>query len=293
MCELLHSGVRKAFLLLVLCAIFPLILWTHASEEASLTYSVCSYWRDDIRVYLKRNGLRLDSVWDLKRAPSADGLLVYGFASGVPTCVEIGAGTEKLRAQALPSINCWLGQDRNPVAWREPKGIVRLRNGEHINLPPFAVFNVDPGGEYFVLGERRRSWIGRIDDASSRELISLEMLGVDIFSSSNRVYVCGLVETAVLSTGQAISGARCMVLEITGGGYKLLQQRDFPWAAGVVDMVPTEEKLLVQAKAKLSPKLFVCDLKSGERVRAGTAKALNLLLVRDPLTGQSSRGEDR
>lgn len=270
-----------------------LLLPANISQRAKAAgaYRICRYWQDDLLAALQRNGVSLDTIWEARRTPCSRGLLVFGKSSGVPTCVEIQFGPGTLRTWQVPSTTCWVGESNNPVAWRGGAADqVCFSTGEQVTLPRFALFDVDPLGHYFVIGEKpNRTWIGKIGAVNARCLISEDLLGDRVFTQSNYVYVCGGTYATDPETGGILPGARCLVLEDSGGHWEVIERHDLPWAAGVVDKAASEEKLLVQAKGDFSPQLFIYDLRSRLKVRVGPAKACNFLLLGDPLDSLSHR----
>ena len=232
--------------------------------------------RDDVVALLRKRQVLFSSVQQVERTRDAAGLLILGRHDGTLTCAEVSLLTESVRLWPAPSRRVYGGEGGRFYAWLDPTGdTVIFPSGETIALPRFAKFNIDPGGTYFVIGEKRTgTWLGEHGSPGRRQLLSGDLLATEVFADGQRIFVCGNAYRTNGVTGEITSAARCLVAQRSGASFRVVEKHDLPWAAGVVDKHPREDLLLVQGRGDYFGRdLFSYDMKTRRRTRLGPSEA--------------------
>jgi hypothetical protein len=144
-------------------------------------------------------------------------------------------------------------------------------------------FDVDPGGRYFIVGEKpNRTWLGRVQSPESKVIIAEDFLASDVFAIGDRIYVTGFGYTPD-SSGRTNELATCLILNEVGETFQIVERLDFDWASGVVEVDPLGSRLLLWDKALISHSVYSYDLVAKQRSKIGRVKGFQFFLFSDLL----------
>jgi len=126
------------------------------------------------------------------------------------------------------------------------------------------------------VGEKpSRTWIGRANSPHDQALLAENVLASRVFAKGEQLYVCGTLPS---------SYAVCLVVEDSDGRFKISGRHTFEWAAGIVDVDPDANRLLLWNKSDLFTTAHVFDLNTKRRSRVGGVEGFELFLKHDLLT---------
>ena len=254
-----------------------------ASERRTGTSSLTRpfvYGQDDVTRDLRKNGISVEVVSDVRRNASGTELFVYLFDSPTNQFTVIKITTNGLVRLPAPGRGAVPGPEGRFVVWAGDDGI-HFENGQFLELPNHGLFDVDPGGTYFVVGEKpNKAWLGRVRSPLEKRVIAEDLLADGVFVSGNRIYVTGTSYTPNPS-GRTDPLATCLILEDKGQAFEIIKRLGFDWAAGVVEVDPFADRLLLWDRALVSHSVYSYDLATNQRRKVGSVKGFQFFLVTD------------
>jgi hypothetical protein len=228
---------------------------------------------------------RLKSV---RRGDSGKELYCVGIDGEGRKTLFILSGTSN-RSIPCPGTIVFANGQQEIVAWTDDyKQGVHFRSGQVLTLPPHALFDVDPSGQYFIIGEKPSStWLGRTASPETRVCISTNLLGGQVFVKNEEIFVTGWsFQTAGEKINQVTT---CLIIGRREAEYKVSRQVQFPWAAAVVDVDPYSKAFLLSSKSDMFPSLFAFDEQSGKKTKVGGMTDYAFFLTSDLLLKSSKR----
>jgi hypothetical protein len=272
-------------LLSVLLAGAPLI---HMGSEGQVTKSFVTtpfvYGQEDVTRLLRKSGIDVAVVSDVRRNASGTELFVYLFDSFTNRFSVIKITTNGLVRLAAPGREAVPGPDGGFVAWGGETGnAIHLQNDQLLQLPEFGLFSIDPGGKYFVVGEKpNKAWLGRVRSPQKRVVVADDLLPGSIFVSKGKIYIAG--HSYIQNRpGQGEPFTTCLILKDEGEDFKIVKRLHFDWASGVVEVDPFADRLLLWDKALVSHSVYSYDLATKQRHRVGRVKGFQFFLATDVL----------
>ena len=270
-------------LLLLSGGIFAISVFREHCYLNSFKTRPFTYDRNDVAKVLREGGIAVDSVDWLRRDAFGTKLLAFISSQHSPETRLVTITSTGLSSVVSPGSRAFTNREGAWVAWTDDytKG-VHFRGGELLELPEFALFDIDPGGDYFIIGDPPNSaWLGRIASPSQKVRIASDVLGMHVFAGNGKIYVCG--QSYRMINGNYDPQAVCLTVKDEGGQFRVLDRKSFQWASGVVDVDPFSERLLLQNKSDLFPTIYLYDLGTGKRYRVGNPKSIQVFLVADLL----------
>lgn len=242
------------------------------------------YGQEDVTGFLKKRGIELEVVSNIRRNASGTELYVYLFDSPSNRFSVIKISTNGVTNIAAPGHGAVPGPDGGFVVWGDAAvNGIRFQNGQSLNLPQFGLFDVDPGGTYFVVGEKpNRAWLGRVRVPHEKIVVADDVLADRVFASGDRIYVSG-TSYKPNSSGRTESLATCLILKDEGEGFSIIERLSFDWAAGVVEVDPFADRLLLWNRAPVASTVYAYDLATKQRQRVGRVRGFQFFLVTDLL----------
>ena len=234
------------------------------------------YGQEDVVRFLNRNGLSIDVVDTVVRNASGDELFVSLFPTANNKLEALRITTNGIKRISSPGRRVFAPAEDDFGAWLTKTGdTVVFRGGSSIQLPQFALFDLDPSGRYFVVGEKpSRTWVGRTNSPNDQQLLAEDVLGSRVFANGEHLYVCGTTPSAA---------AVCLVVADDRGRFRVTDRHTFEWAAGIVDVDPDANRLLLWNNHDLFTTAYVYDLETKRRSRVGGVKGFELFLKHDLL----------
>jgi hypothetical protein len=201
-----------------------------------------TFTRQEIGSILARGGVAFEMIGEVKRSADGNSLLVHGGRRGQPTCAQIELRSLSVRAWPAPSWQAFTGEDGRFVAWIELRNdLIRFASGDSVHVPSGAPFDVDPDGRYYVIGENRRAWIGRIGSSTQSQLMAEDLLATRVFARGNRVFLCGIHYGGA---GGETPNGRCLVLEDDGSTFRVIETHDLPRRTYFIDKDPVGDHFI-------------------------------------------------
>ena len=234
------------------------------------------YGQTDVVRFLNRNGISVDVVDAVVRNASGDELFVALFPTDTNKLEALRISTNGIKRIPSPGRRVFAPADEHFGAWLTKTGdAVVFRGGGSIQLPQFALFDLDPSGRYFIIGEKpSRTWIGRANSLQDQQLVAEDVLGSRVFAKDGHLFVSGTTRS-----GAAV----CVMLVDNGGRFNIIDRHTFEWAAGIVDVDPDAKRLLLWNKSDLFTTAYVYDLNTKRRSRVGGVNGFELFLKHDLL----------
>lgn len=242
------------------------------------------YGQEDVTRLLRRHGIDVEVVSDVRRSASGTELFVYLFGSSTNRFSVIKVTTNGLVRLAAPGREAVPGPDGGFVAWGGETGnAIHFQNAQLLQLPKFGLFAIDPGGTYFVVGEKpNKAWLGRVRSPEKRVVVADDLLPDSVFVSNGKIYIAGHSYTQN-RPGQGEPRTTCLILKDEGEEFKIVKRMDFDWAEGVVEVDPFADRLLLWDKALISHSVYLYDLVTEQRHRVGRVEGFQFFLVTDLL----------
>jgi hypothetical protein len=220
---------------------------------------------------VRKHGHHIGRYFVVRRNQAGDALFVCPLSNIPPNSNAVivlsGASYKLLHS---PGRIAYLDDQHQFVAWSDDleQNGVTFKNGYHFKLPPFALFNVDPSGNYFVVGEKPAStWVGSVAAPQARICISTNVLATRVFARDQRILVCGYVFRNEKSGTAQIPV--CLILRQNGTGLIKEKELFFRWASGILDADLESEQLLLQNRSEFFPRCYLYDLKTQTRKNIG------------------------
>jgi hypothetical protein len=276
-------GVAIGFLML--CSVVAIASALQHNEETFKTQPY-NFDQEDVKSFLRAKGINLEGVRVISRDAFGTKLFIFPFPDQTGRDRMITITSNGIETATLPGTRCYPDNDGQPVAWfgRESTKTIHFKGGETLTLSRFDLFDVAPGGEYFIVADSLGTWIGRIGTPNQRVLISKEVRGTGVFSTGHKIYICG-------------HSSECVIVSDDGKSFQVQGQRTFGWASGIVDVDPYSERLLLWDKWDEFNSVYLCDLATNRRRRLGFARRFQFFLADDLLrsgkTDVKSRGVSR
>ena len=166
-----------------------------------------------------------------------------------------------------PGAIAFLNEQQEIVAWTDDyKQGIHLRGGQFLTLPLNALFDIDPSGEYFIIGEKpSRTWLGRINSPETRICLTNNLLAQSIFTRNGEILIAGWMYPTRESTRGI---ATCVVIQPMGENYRIDRQFNFSWGS-VVEVDPYTDRLALRERSDLSPTVCIYSENSGMKIKAG------------------------
>jgi hypothetical protein len=261
--------------IILLCAGIALCLLALKRPENAVETRPFVYGQEEVLRFLKGKGIFVEAVDKVARNASGDALLIYLFGADTNSFEALQLSSNELKRIALPGPRVFALTNDHFGAWLTKNGHgVEFRDGSLIELPPFATFDLDASGKYFVVGEKpSRTWIGRASSPNDQQLVVGDVLGSRVFIKNERIYVCGTTR----------AGAVCLVVTDDGGSFRVRERHTFDWASGIVDVDPAANRLLLWNNSDLFTTVYVYDLETKRRSRVGGVKGFEFFLRHDLL----------
>ena len=175
---------------------------------------------------------------------------------------------EGVKVTAAPGSIVYLNSVDEVAAWSNDLSEgVHFANGYFLKLPKFALFDITPSGDYFIIGEKPTStWIGRTSGPESRTCICSNFLAWRVIEASGKLYVAGEAYDWA-PNGEFNSVSTCLVLSARTNGFELINTIRFPISAGIEDVSETGDQILMKYVTEFSSKwlLFEPNTKKTER----------------------------
>lgn len=279
--KLSHS-LAPSFLLLVMQTLLNAqIQQPNPSKQLAKPFL---YSQEDVTRLLRKRGIGVEVVSDVRRTAAGTELVVYLFDSPTNRFSMIRITTNGLFHLAAPARNAVLGSDGSFVAWADASGnVIHLPNSQSLQLPEFALFDVDPGGKYFVVGEKpHKTWLGHVDSPKKKEMVADDLFADGVFVSNSKIYVTGH-SYRKNDSGRIEPQTACMILKDDGENFKVIERLHFDWAEGVVEVDPFADRLLLWDKAVVSHSVYLYDLVTKRRSKVGRVEGFQFFLVTDLL----------
>ncbi len=256
-------------------------------EKQAVTASLTTpfvYGQEDVTKFLRKHGIEVKVVKDVRRNASGTELFVYLFDTPTNRFSVIKITTNCLFRLTAPGRGGILGPDGDFVAWGSETGnVIQLQNGRSLQLPTFGLFEVDPGGTYFVVGEKpNKTWLGRVAAPEKKVVVAYDLLPGGVFVSNGRIYIDG-DSYAGNSSGDAQPRTTCLILKDEGEEFKIVERLHFDWASGVVEVDPFAARLLLWDRALVSHSVYSYDLVTKQRRKVGRVEGFQFFLVTDLL----------
>ena len=217
------------------------------------------YSQDDVVRVLREGGIRVDVVDWVRRDAFGTKLVVFLFPDRTGRNRLVTITSNGLSSAIPPGRRAFADREGVWIAWSDDyKKGVHFKSGETLMLPAFALFDVDPSGKYFVVGEKPNStWLGSTASPSQRALISDGVLGERVFTSNGKIYVCGNLYKR--GSREDDPKAVCLIVQDDRGQFNIQSRKTFAWSSGI-DEHPYSERLLLRNKSDLFPLVYLCDL---------------------------------
>ncbi|MBM3846508.1 MAG: hypothetical protein FJ405_09520 [Verrucomicrobia bacterium] len=183
------------------------------------------YGQTDVTRYLRKRGIEVEVVKDVRRDASGAALYISLFDNPSDSFSLIKIATNGLTRMMAPGHRAFLGSNDVFVAWYGETGrVVHFQNGQILELPRFALFDVDPGGTYFVIGDKPGR-LGRVQFPQKKVMIANDVMLDSVFVSQDRIYVTG-ISYVHSSSGRTKSLATCLILKDEGDDFRILERLD-------------------------------------------------------------------
>ncbi len=238
--------------------------------------------QEDVVRFLRTRGTNVEHVADIRRNAAGTKLFVMLFWPGRDRVVTITSN--RISIVTSPGIRGFPDNDGDFAAWlgNETTKTVHFKSGESLTLGRFDLFDVDPSGQYFIVGEKPNStWLGRVASPSDKVKVSNTILGTRVFVSGKEIFVCG---NFYRRKGRGYdSEAACLIVQDEGNSFQLGDEHTFDWASGIVDVDPFSHRLLLWNKWDEFSSVYMYDLDTKRRQRLGFAKGFQFFLAVDLL----------
>jgi len=263
------------------------VLLIAASDKRAVTSSLRTpfvYGQEDVTKVLRKSGVEVEVVSDVRRNASGTELFVYLFDSPTNRFSVIKITTNGLTRLTAPGRGAVPGPDSGFVAWGGEAGnVIHFQSAQSLELPEFGLFEVDPGGTYFVVGEKpNKAWLGRVHSPEKRVVVADDLLPGGVFVSNGRIYITGH-SYAPNRPGRVKPRTTCLLLKDEGEKFKIVERMEFDWASSVVEVDPFADRLLLWDRALVSHSVYSYDLVAKQRHRVGKVKGFQFFLVSDLL----------
>jgi hypothetical protein len=263
------------------------VVWLVGCDKRTVTTSGVTpfiYGQEDVTGHLRKNGIEVEVVSHVRRNASGTELFVYLFDSPTNRFPVIRITTNGVDRLSAPGHSAVPGVDGSFVVWGSEKGNgIQFQNGYLLNLPQFGLFDIDPGGIYFVIGEKpNTTWLGRVSSPEDRVMIAGDMLASGVFVSRGSIYITGdsYVQN---SRGDREPLTTCLVVSGEGDEFKVVERLEFDWSSGVVELDPFADRLLLWDRALVSHSMYLFDVTTKRRERLGRVGGFEFFLTSDLL----------
>lgn len=205
-------------------------------------------------------------------------LYIFGTFENIDAKTMLVLTNNGIRREKIPSRGAFPVSGGKIVAWfeKEPR-TVHLISGKKIDVPAFAVFDVDPTGRYFMLAQKpSQTHLGNLQFSDKAQQISTNFLGARIYSAGNRIFVCG--HSYEYKKKSVLSSAICFVFRDTGDKFVEENRIALDWAGSIVDVDINAGMMLVRNRNDYHTKLYLYDMNRKTRRSLGEAKAFQMFL---------------
>lgn len=226
--------VKKKSIISLLSVLLAGALLINMGSEGQVTKSYVTtpfvYGQEDVTRLLRKSGIEAEAVSDVRRNASGTELFVYLFDNSTNRFAVIKITTNGLVRLAAPGREAGPGPDDGFVAWGDETGNAIHVNAQPIQLPEFGMFAIDPGGTYFVVGEKpNKAWLGRVRSPQKRVVVADDLLPDSVFVSNGKIYIAGHSYTQN-RPGQGEPRTTCLILKDEGENFKIVKRLHFDWA---------------------------------------------------------------
>ncbi|HTD68552.1 MAG TPA: hypothetical protein VK846_18675 [Candidatus Limnocylindria bacterium] len=264
-------------------SVFLSVRCIHAQRPPqSIATAPHQYSRAEVRDGLKIRFGTAPNALSIRRNSAGNELFcVRRDASG--RSVIFAASESTNRSFQSPGAIAYLDDESKIAAWSDDlKQGVQFIGGQTIKLPLFALFDVDPSGQYFVIGEKPSSaWLGRVQSPEQRTCVSTNILAQRVFVRDGQILLAGSEYRD--DNGRIKYTAVCLVIEAKQDRYKVLKKIEFDWAGAVLDVDPFSKRFLLSDKSDMFPTLFLFDESAGRKTKVAKLKDFVFFLKSDLL----------
>ena len=202
----------------------------------------------DIYDQLRSHGYSTNFTWEVRRNSAGSRVYLYEWPEGHG--VMIVEGGRVVRQIQRPAQLAFLNDDEQFVAWTDDlKKGVTLIDGSHRDLRS-GQFDVDPGGNYFVVGGGYGETSEIATIAHPMRTLALAKVGAQrIFANDNKLYVLGFAQDGALV---------CQTYGVTAESAVLIDEQTIAGPVHeVLDMDPTTERVVVEGEGGFSIRRIV------------------------------------
>lgn len=244
-----------------------------------------SYDRENVTEFLKSNDQNGAPVW-VRRNESGNKIYINIRNNIQPDEYSVVI-IEKSRVSVNPSpgIIAFFNRNDELVAWsRDLKVGIRFGDEFILSIPPFAFFDIDASGRYFLIGEAsHETLMGRVDQPELQTRVGMNFRGRRIFTTSGGLVIAG----STCENGEYSSA--CVFIEYGEGhdDFVVGQTVEFPSFSGVIDVSPDGRHLVLQGKSELFASWYLYEVSTGNSKRIRVATDFGFFLGSDLLSSEA------
>lgn len=255
----------------------------HVSVPGHAATRVFSYSSKELESALVSNFAFSGDLQSVRRNSLGTGLRFLGVIKPSGEVFVMTLSSLGRRMTKAPGRIAYLNDQDDVVAWTDDvKQGINFASGYLLRLPKYGLFDVDPSGKHFVIGEKPSStWIGEVDRPGDRVCLSTNLLATRVFEQAGQLLVFGAIYE--IRRGKTNRLTACLIIEKDKGGYRVQKQLSFPWSGGVIDIDPHTGRFLLENDSDMFPRWFVFDAKSGKKSKSEIATEAGFFLTEDIL----------
>jgi hypothetical protein len=195
--------------------------------------------------------------------PSADRNGLELHLAGPSNATILLVSSNKLSRIITPGIRSYLGEKGNSVAWTtNVESGWTFANGTTLKLPPYAAFDVDYAGNYFVVGVRPcQTYLGVVGQTNLTLLLS-NAFATRIFSSSTGLIISGWKCSSAQNLNPLNTYAWTAVRH--KDGFALLAENVLPGISAITDVSTDGVLYLCASGSELRPRIRVYDTRTAQ-----------------------------
>jgi hypothetical protein len=245
-----------------------------SKKESGVPVRVVRFTDRDITRRMWRHGTPTPETFHVRRDYS--GTRIFIVAS------DIDSGTNRLDVvgatnwtqHTVPACVVFVDRAERVVAcYDDLKKGVHFATGETLSLPPFSFFDVDPAGEFFVVGESNFvARVGSIETPTTAATVSTNLLASRIFYGRGCLFVCGWSRQQVKRGTSPVIVPMCLKLSVDRDQFRPIHEYSFQGMGAIIDVDPYGVSALLEGSSDLFPRLYKVNLATGRRTSVGISK---------------------
>lgn len=268
---------RNSIVAVVIGVMMVGVLARGVDAESQTNTHICTYSSDQVSRALSILFAFQGEVQSVRRNSSGTALHVVGRKLDGEVIGMTITPQDRRMIKVLGQTAYFDDQGKVVVWSADLRNGVYFANGYLLHLPLYSLFDVAPGGRYFLIGEKPCStWIGNVNKPDIRILLSTNLLGVRLFERAGQLLVCGKE-----NGGTKAVNTMCFI--VSEDQYKIIKQINLTQFGGVIDVDFKSERFLVENDWDMFCQWFVYDPKTKGKSRVGRAANAGFFLFEDIL----------